>query len=36
MNSTDIVELDGEIIGRLPMSLEVTGEKIDVIRGPEL
>ena len=36
MNSTDIVELDGEIIGRLPMSLEVTGEKIEVIRGPEL
>ncbi len=36
MNSTDIVELDGEIIGRLPLSLEVTGEKINVIRGPGL
>lgn len=32
-NSEDLVELDGEVEGRLPMTLEVTGHKINVVAG---
>ena len=32
-HSEDIVELDGEIEGRLPLTLEVTGRKINVVAG---
>lgn len=31
--SDDIVELDGEIVGRLPISISMTGRKINVIHG---
>ena len=31
--SNDIFELDGEIEGLLPMSIEVTGHMINVIKG---
>ena len=31
--SEDIVELDGEIVGQLPLSIEMSGKKINVIRG---
>ena len=31
--SEDIVELDGEIIGQLPLSIEMSGRKINVIKG---
>lgn len=29
--SEDIVEIDGEVVGRIPMTLEVTGAKINVL-----
>lgn len=32
-NSADIVEFDGEIEGRLPLTLEITGERIHVLKG---
>ena len=32
-HSEDLVELDGEVEGRLPMTLEVTGHKINVVAG---
>ncbi len=35
-NSADIIELDGEIEGRLPLTMEVTGEKINVISASAL
>jgi diacylglycerol kinase family enzyme len=31
--SADIVEFDGEVEGRLPLSLEITGERIHVLKG---
>ena len=31
--SNDIVELDGEIVGRLPVSISMSGKKINVIHG---
>jgi len=32
-NSDDIIELDGEIVGRLPMTISADGRKINVIHG---
>ncbi len=32
-SSADIIEFDGEIEGRLPLSLEITGKRIQVLRG---
>ena len=31
--SEDIIELDGEIVGKLPLSIEMDGRKINVIKG---
>lgn len=31
-DSSDIMEIDGELVGRLPISLDVTGEKIRVMK----
>lgn len=31
--SEDIIELDGEIVGKLPLSIEMDGHKINVIKG---
>lgn len=31
--SNDIIELDGEIEGRIPMIVEISGEKMNVIKG---
>lgn len=31
--SQDIIEIDGEIEGRLPVTVEITGQKISVIKG---
>ena len=31
--SADIIELDGEIVGRLPLQLELTGSRIRVLKG---
>jgi len=32
--SADILELDGEIEGRLPLLVEITGQRIHVLKGP--
>ena len=32
--STDIIEFDGEIEGRLPLLVEITGQQINVLKGP--
>ena len=31
--SADIIEFDGEIEGRLPLALEITGERVHVLKG---
>jgi len=31
--SADIIEFDGEIVGRLPLQLELTGSRIRVLKG---
>ena len=32
-SSADIIEFDGEVEGQLPLSLEITGERIHVLKG---
>ena len=32
-SSQDIIEIDGEIEGRLPVTVEITGQRINVIKG---